>query len=294
MNTLHNSLDNFSQKDIKITNIVSKETEKSVLYVHEVGYLTSKSVSPTKRFQTDSFLFLYVVNGKGVVEYDGSVFKADSEQCIFLDCRRPHSYQSDSKEPWEVMWVKFNGTPAQYYYSLFTREKCCVFIPNNPQNIKIIISQIINNNDRKSKYTEIINAKLITDLMTSIITEYCIYKDCSGKSKNKIFSVIDYLDKHFTESINLDDLAERFYISKFYLTREFKKEFGITIIQYILNKRIEYAKELLTFTDKTIEEISEICGFHDQSYFSKQFKKSENITCLSYRKKYSNSKNQAS
>ena len=82
MNTLHNSLDNFSQKDIKITNIVSKETEKSVLYVHEVGYLTSKSVSPTKRFQTDSFLFLYVVNGKGVVEYDGSVYKADSERCV--------------------------------------------------------------------------------------------------------------------------------------------------------------------------------------------------------------------
>ena len=80
MNTLHNSPDNFSKKDIKITNIVSQETEKSVLYVHEVGYLTSKSVSPSKRFQTDSFLFLYVVNGKGVVEYDGSVYKADSEQ----------------------------------------------------------------------------------------------------------------------------------------------------------------------------------------------------------------------
>lgn len=284
----------YSSKDIRISNVVSKDAENSLLYIHEVGYLTSENVPPSKRFQTDAFLFLYVVSGKGVVEYDGSVYNADSEQCVFLDCRHPHSYQSDPKEPWEVMWVKFNGISAQYYYSLFTREKCCVFIPNNPQNIKIIISQIINNNYRKSEYTEIINAKLTTDLMTSIITGYCIYKNCSDKSKNKIFSVIDYLDKHFTESIILDDLAERFYISKFYLTREFKKEFGITIIQYILNKRIEYAKELLTFTDKTIEEISSICGFHDQSYFSKQFKKSENITCLSYRKKYGNSKNQVS
>ncbi|MDE6103821.1 MAG: AraC family transcriptional regulator, partial [Oscillospiraceae bacterium] len=112
--------------------------------------------------------------------------------------------------------------------------------------------------------------------------------ECSDKSKYKIFSVRDYLDKHFTDAINLDDLAERFYISKFYLTREFKKEFGITIIHYILNKRMEYAKELLTFTDKTVEEISEICGFNDQSYFSRQFKKSENITCMSYRKNNKN------
>lgn len=291
---MQNSFNYFSPKDIRINNIVSKDAENSLLHIHETGYLTSESVPPSKRFQMDAFFFLYVVSGKGIVEYDGSVYKADSKQCIFLDCRRPHSYQSDPDDPWEVMWLRFNGISAQYYYSLFTREKCCVFIPNNPQVIKIIISQIINNNNQKSEHTEVLNAKLITDLMTSIITEYCIYKDCSDKSKYKIFSVIEYLDKNFTESINLDDLAERFYISKFYLTREFKKEFGITIIQYIINKRIEYAKELLTFTDKTIEEISEICGFHDQCYFSKQFKKAENVTCLSYRKRNRQVNNQAS
>lgn len=284
MKTLQNSLDYFSQKDIQITNTVSKDTEKSVLYIHQAGYFSSETCPSSKRFQLDSFFFLYVVSGKGIVEYDGSIYNASAGQCLFLNCCNPHSYRSDPEDPWEVMWLRFNGTSAQYYYSLFTREKCCVFIPNNPQSIKIILSQIINNNTHKTENTEIINAKLLTDLLTSIVTGYCIYKECSDKSKYKIFSVRDYLDKHFTDAINLDDLAERFYISKFYLTREFKKEFGITIIRYILNKRMEYAKELLTFTDKTVEEISEICGFNDQSYFSRQFKKSENETCMSYRK----------
>ncbi|MBQ3939804.1 MAG: helix-turn-helix transcriptional regulator, partial [Oscillospiraceae bacterium] len=56
--------------------------------------------------------------------------------------------------------------------------------------------------------------------------------------------------------------------------------------QYIISKRINYAKRLLRFTDKPVEEISELCGFNDQSYFSKQFKKAENVTCLAFRRRW--------
>ena len=73
-------------------------------------------------------------------------------------------------------------------------------------------------------------------------------------------------------------------MSKFYLTKEFKKAYGVTISKYIISRRINYAKRLLRFTEKPIDEISEICGFYDTSYFNKQFKASEDITPFKYRK----------
>ncbi len=97
-------------------------------------------------------------------------------------------------------------------------------------------------------------------------------------------AVNEYINEYFVEDLKLDYLSEKFDISKFYLEREFKKMYGRTIFQQIINARISYGKKLLRFSNKTVEEISQLCGFNDQSYFARQFKKSENLTCFAYRK----------
>lgn len=81
-------------------------------------------------------------------------------------------------------------------------------------------------------------------------------------------------------------LANQFFISKYHLAREFKKEYNQTIIQHILIKRINYAKELLRFTDLSIAEISEACGIRDINYFNKIFKRLEMMTASEYRKRW--------
>ena len=102
--------------------------------------------------------------------------------------------------------------------------------------------------------------------------------------KQKLASVHEYIDSHFSDDLSLEKLASEFYISKFYLTREYKKIYGMTIFQHIITARINYGKSLLRFSEKSVEEIAHLCGFNDQSYFARQFKKSENLTCFAYRK----------
>ena len=92
--------------------------------------------------------------------------------------------------------------------------------------------------------------------------------------------------KRQTENISLDQLAEQFFISKYYLSREFKKEFGTTVIQYVLAKRINNAKELLRYSNSSIEEIAHLCGIDDASYFNKVFRKMEGCTASEYRKRW--------
>lgn len=122
-------------------------------------------------------------------------------------------------------------------------------------------------------------------LLTQLLTFRSIRSE-DNALRAKLQIILTYLNERFCTDITLDELSQKFYISKYYLAREFKKAYGETIFQHIIAMRINYAKRLLRFTDKSIDEIAELCGFHDQSYFTKQFKKAENMTCLAFRKRW--------
>ena len=94
-----------------------------------------------------------------------------------------------------------------------------------------------------------------------------------AQKRGELSSVKAWLDGHYTEKINLDELARQFFIDKYYLTKIFKEQYGTTINAYISRKRITAAKQLLRFSDKTIEQISAEIGISDTNYFTRLFKK---------------------
>ena len=98
---------------------------------------------------------------------------------------------------------------------------------------------------------------------------------------------IGVLDNHpltSKGSLTLDDLAERFYINKFYLARLFREQYGSSVINYLLYLRISRAKELLRFTEMTVEEVGARCGMPDANYFSRAFRKIEGMSPSEFRK----------
>lgn len=94
----------------------------------------------------------------------------------------------------------------------------------------------------------------------------------------------DYIDEHYRETITLDDLCEKVFISKFYLSRSFKEHIGISPSQYIQYKRMEEAKILLKSDELSIKKIAQKVGFIDEHYFSVRFKNYEHISPSEYRK----------
>ena len=108
----------------------------------------------------------------------------------------------------------------------------------------------------------------------------------AGTKRQNVQEIKDYLDLHFAEKITLDALAERFYINKFYLTRVFKEQFGLSVTSYLTQLRITQAKRLLRFTDKSVENVAQECGLNDANYFSRIFKKVEGTTPGEYRRQW--------
>ena len=95
-----------------------------------------------------------------------------------------------------------------------------------------------------------------------------------------------YLDEHFTEKIRLADLSERFFMNKYYLTRVFKEIYGATISNYVLSRRITRAKQLIRFSDMTMDEIAAAVGMNDANYFSRAFRKIEGVSPIEYQKQW--------
>ncbi|MFB5676526.1 response regulator [Paenibacillus terreus] len=99
-----------------------------------------------------------------------------------------------------------------------------------------------------------------------------------------IRDIAAYLDAHYADEITLQDISNRFYLSREYISRKFKQEFGVNLSEYLSRLRIRQAKLLLLNPRLRLQQISEMVGYQDEKYFGKVFKKLEGITPGEYRK----------
>lgn len=93
------------------------------------------------------------------------------------------------------------------------------------------------------------------------------------KNKLNLDEVRLYMEKHFTEPLTLEQLARAFFVSKEYLSKMFKQEFGHNVTDYLLYLRMDKAKEWLLDGSIPIKAIAEMAGYEDVTYFYRVFKK---------------------
>ncbi|TXK85224.1 response regulator [Paenibacillus sp. N3.4] len=99
-----------------------------------------------------------------------------------------------------------------------------------------------------------------------------------------IQKISSYIDDHLREDITREQIAEYVHFNPAYLSRLFKKETGSSLTDYMLARRIDKSKELLTTSQLKIGDIAEIVGYENVPYFTKMFKKSTGRTPREYRK----------
>ena len=106
-----------------------------------------------------------------------------------------------------------------------------------------------------------------------IMAEYIEKYDLMSDSKQSLAQAIcGYVEKNLSSKITLADLSWNLHCSTVTLTEHFKREYGITIMQYVTQKRMEAAKQMLLTSNASIGEIAVSCGFADVEYFSRTFK----------------------
>lgn len=260
----------------------------NLIHLQEAGTLSALKPHTSRREKLSSYLFFLVKKGSGTVYYEGRTIEVFSGQCVFLDCQKPYSHSCSSNDLWELSWVHFYGPTMQGIYEKYRERGGAVcFTPKEKERYKDLLKAIFELARTDDSVKDMRLFAKFADLLTCLIDEDT--REEKPMQGTKLLPVKAYLDLHYVENVKLDDLAAEFYLNKFYLTRLFKSQFGTSINAYIIHKRITKAKELLRFSDQSVEEIGQLCGVDDPAYFSRLFKKVEGTTPLSYRKLWAKS-----
>lgn len=96
--------------------------------------------------------------------------------------------------------------------------------------------------------------------------------------------VFDFIDKHIEEEIGLNEIINNCSLSQGYLSRIFKRQFNVSVMEYLHMRKMYMAKNYFCFTDLKITDVAFKLGYNESSYFSKVFKKYESITVYQYKK----------
>lgn len=244
------------------------------------GHYLCDSSYVVERQRYDSFLVMYVREGGGWLECNGTRTRLRAGSAALVDCYEQHRYYTDSG--WDIYWLHFDGAASRQYFRLITRGSC-VLTPVVPYPVELRLKKLFESFGHGAPVNEAVLSKQITDLLTELVL--CANAaDSPEGSTGAVEEALAFISENAQGVITVEQLAKRTSLSPFYFTRLFKKETGFTPHEYIVRVRLDRARFLLKTTSSTVKEIAFRCGFNSECSFCVAFKKATALTPTAYRR----------
>ena len=243
---------------------------------------------------------VYISDGECTQLVDGAEYRAKRGDIIFINCGATHSF--DSKEGFSDIEIFFSPkiledesiTPktaaAFLALSSFNEMRAdknggmISFSGEERQEVEHILDAMLREYEKDERVSRTVMESYLNILMIRMMS--AAQGGTEHLADDILKSLKDYIDTHPEEQMTLSTLAAKSYYNPSYLSRVFKKRFDSSPTEYIRQRRIVRAKELLLTTDSTVEEIINLIGFSDRSSFYHSFSKETGITPSEYRAAY--------
>ena len=224
----------------------------------------------------------YIHSGKVRFVVNGKTYDLSGGQTLLVPKQAIHSYSNPENETMEYLEIKFTLSQPVFEQP---------YISDNPL-AGMLFQQIL------KEYSDLQGlADQAAAAYLSAIVQLFTQQDRYGKPRQFRFidassyselsqTIIRYLEEHFAEDITLDGLAEMLGYNKSYLCVAFKKDTHTTIMDFLNMIRIRRAAELIVYSDHSLTQVSDICGFTSVSHFNRVFVKYVGITPGQCRRAY--------
>lgn len=192
-------------------------------------------------------------------------------------------YFDKTESPWEFYYFHIEGSAMKQLVEACGFRKNMIFLkPCDPNNVADVFSTMYQLLGQQNPHDDF----RILSLLYTLPTFCTAYKTSKSEDKNKefLFKAETLINTQLATGINVNELCSKLGISRITLFRIFQKELKLTPIEYITQKRISKAKELLLSSQGTLEIIAKLSGFQSEKYFIRRFKESEGITPGEFRK----------
>ena len=225
----------------------------------------------------------FIMSGNGSFQLQRHSFPVSGRSLVIINPGVMHGEQSDPDSPMEyivlgVENLEMAANEQGYALTIFHRDWDAI-----SSCLRLMLQEARSKQDGYSqvcqRLTEIILLRILRRRGMSLASEEFAQDD------NRECGIVRrYIDEHFKESITLDQLAELAHINKYYLVHAFRKTYGTSPINYLISRRIQESRFLLTNSNHSLSQIARILGFSSLSYFSQSFHRAEGVSPMEYRK----------
>ena len=284
-----------------ITSYLLKENDVynldfNLIYISKSKFENDWHSTPHQHPFTEIF---FITHGKGFFQIDDQLIRVTESDLIVINPNCSHTEKSVSSDnPLEYIVFGVNNLAIASLPNILNNDDILfngyrVINFNNKRNeLLYYLNALLKELDDKKVNYELACKNLLTLFLISVVrntTSNIFVSETPEKVNVECMKIKNYIDSHYSENITLDFLSNLTYINKFHLVHLFTKEMGISPINYLINKRIDESKKLLSTTNYLNRDISSIVGFSNSSYFSQMFKKIAGMSPKTFR--LNNSKN---
>lgn len=235
---------------------------------------------------------IYLLEGEADFTVEEEVYHIKPEDILVINSNKKHSYQS--KGPILMAWFEIDylqlcemlGTNPLLFWCNSTINKNSAY-----EDLREIMKQIFELYYNKDTQGVLLLNSLFYQLLQTITEHFQagnIYAQevtKKSQSEERVVRIANYINANYRKRISLSELAKSLYVSVPYLSKYFKKQFGMTFSDYLNEIRMMHTIEDLLYTDMSIMNIALQNGFANTTVFNELFKKIHQITPSEYRKK---------
>ncbi len=220
--------------------------------------------------------FEYVVDGEGEIYVNGEWLTAGAGCVFILREGEKHNYRAKPENPWHKLWINYNAEYTGKFLDAYGITTGVYHAPEARQYFERAIELA----DAPESFIDL--CYLIAECVHSIASSVSAH---TARGEGCDYSRIrDALDLSVYKKCDLDAIAKTLHMSKSNMIRVFKKHYGVTPYDYLLDRKIETAKLLLNGTSLPVREIADKLCILDEHYFSSLFLKRAGVRPREYRK----------
>ena len=276
------------------------------LFVNDEPISVQRSDVDNTSFHEHNFLEIaYISKGSAIHYLKNTCLTVHEGDYFVIDYNESHKFSKDlnNHTGFEVINILFkpefidaslkdcrgfadlvtNASINCSYFNLQTVPTSLIYHDDTGELRQLFLKMLREYTEKDPKHQELLRCYL-TEII--ILTLRKTHKSVSDmvKSDKKLNDLLQYINRNYMNDIRLKDISSEMGYTQSYLSSIFTKSLGISFSKYLQNIRIAQACNQLTTTDKSVDEISEECGYNDIKFFRKLFKEKLKMSPTEFRK----------
>lgn len=251
-----------------------------------VYYSGREQCEPGQRFGPavrDHYILYYILRGRGTLTCSHRTYTLSAGHGFLIPPYQSVAHTADGNEPWECAWVAFRGGQAD---AILARCGLSSEMPVFHYRLDTPLEQYIPGTYCASSvpnWQEYAVLGELYGLLGLLMRNYESQKGLTKPAGQALQTAISYIGANFFRDLSVEEVAAQVGLSRSQLFRIFKGALGVSVQSYILQFRLRKARELVCTTELNMTEIALSCGFRDQAYFTRCFKRRYGMAPLLYR-----------